>query len=210
MEEEVISDSSKLDQIDQEVAVTRESLTEKIAALETQLVGSVQTAADTLTDTVDAVKSIVTETPGAVTDSVRQAATAFGETVKDTFDVSGHVREHPWVAFGGSFCLGWLIGTLTSRESPRPSSGTANTPVAASPQTSIPEPQPGVAGEVLKLVGDKARELARTAVESGFAALTELVRTEAPRLLAGALPESVLNPGHRNNGMNGTKSTQSV
>ena len=42
------------EQIETEMFQTRESLTEKVAALENQVVGTVQNAANTLTDTVDA------------------------------------------------------------------------------------------------------------------------------------------------------------
>ena len=55
-----------------------------------------------LTDTVESVKSIITTAPGAVGDSVKQAAAAVSETMKKTFDISCHVREHPWTAMGVS------------------------------------------------------------------------------------------------------------
>jgi len=54
------------EQIEAEMMQTRESITQKVAALETQVVGTVQTAADTLTGTVEAVKELVTTAPGAV------------------------------------------------------------------------------------------------------------------------------------------------
>ena len=77
------------DQIEREMAQTRESITEKVAALECQVVGTVKTAADTLTGTVDAVKEFVTTAPGAVGETVKKATEAVSETVKKTFDITG-------------------------------------------------------------------------------------------------------------------------
>src|SRR5262245_61464826 len=105
---------------------TRESITEKVAALENQVVGTVQTAADTLTGTVEAVKELVTTAPGAVSETVKQAATAVSETVRKTFDITGHVRAHPWASVGVSAGLGFLTGLLIFRE--RQSAAGAATP----------------------------------------------------------------------------------
>ena len=130
MEEVVIApDTTVSGQLEREIAVTHESLNEKIMALENQVLGSVRTAADTLTDTVGAVKSIVAEAPSVVTNSVRQAATVVGETVKDVLDVSGRVRQNPWGALGGSICLCFLVGRVTSRESQRAVSSRPTKPV---------------------------------------------------------------------------------
>src|SRR6478672_836790 len=93
---------------------TRDSLTEKVAALENQVVGTVQTAADTLTGTVESVKSLISTAPSAVSDSVKQAAAAVSESVKNTLDIRGHVREHPWAAVGVSALAGCITGWLVS------------------------------------------------------------------------------------------------
>ena len=97
MADQVIPNKSP-EEIEREMLQTRESITEKVAALESQVVGSVQTAADTLTHTVDAVKSLVSGAPEAVSDSVKQATAAVGDAMRDTFDISAHVRRNPWAA----------------------------------------------------------------------------------------------------------------
>src|SRR5687767_8812943 len=146
---------------------TRESITEKVVALEHQVVGTVQTAADTITGTVEAVKSLVSNAPEAVSETVKQATAAVSETVKDTFDITGHVRRNPWTAVGVSAFLGGLVGYLTARS--RPDFGTlaaASPPAPAAPpsyaaSTAAPE-KPGVIDEFLDMLGDRAKEMART------------------------------------------------
>ena len=76
MENQVTPIDKTPEQIQDEMAITRESLTGKVAALEYQVVGSVQTAADTLTDTVAAVTASVFTAPETVSDSMKQAAWA--------------------------------------------------------------------------------------------------------------------------------------
>ena len=107
--------------LERDMAQTRESLTEKVTALENQVVGSVQSAADTLTETVDAVKSFVHTAPEAVSQSVREAASAVGDSLHDVLDVSSRVRRNPWASIGVSLTAGCLAGWLASAFPSRPS-----------------------------------------------------------------------------------------
>lgn len=175
------------EQIEQEMTQTRESITEKVTSLENQVVGTVRTAADTLTDTVDAVKSLVSEAPEAVSQTVKQAATAVSDTLKDTFDLSSHVHRHPWAMFTGSVGLGCVVGWLTSRGNgvTRAPGGSGKSIV--DPPTPLPVPppnhRPNVMDDLMAMMGDKVRDLARTALESVSSALNETIREEIPLLV---------------------------
>jgi ElaB/YqjD/DUF883 family membrane-anchored ribosome-binding protein len=173
------------EEIEREMHQTREALTEKVAALETQVVGTVQTAADTLTDTVEAVKSFVSSAPEAVSDTVKQAAAAVSETVKDTFDITGHVRRHPWAAVGISALLGSIVGCLTARsrvESAPRAAVSPPMPVPTPPASRADEKQ-GVIDEFMDMLGDKAKDLARTALESVSSALKQNIESGVPKLV---------------------------
>jgi len=100
---------------------TRESLTEKVAALEQQVVGTIQEATCTVHDTIHTVKSAMHDTVSSVQSSVSQAK----ENVKAAFDVAGHVRERPWAMVGGAAAVGFLAGYLVGGDSRR-TSGTTN------------------------------------------------------------------------------------
>lgn len=186
------------DQIQEEMAQTRESLTEKVAALENQVVGTVQTATDTLTGTVEAVKSFVSTAPGAVSDTVRNAADVVAEKMKEVFDISGHVRNHPWAAVGTSALLGCLTGWLVFRE--RGSGGAAWATAAAPVPGLVPPPAPapsgpGVFDEVLAVVGRKLREVTENVLNTATAAVNENIRHGVPKLVDAAAknltPETV-------------------
>ena len=56
--------------IEQQMHQTRQSLTEKVAALENQVVGTVQSAASAVQETVESVKSVVTDTVSTVKETV--------------------------------------------------------------------------------------------------------------------------------------------
>ncbi len=184
------------EEIEREMACTRESLTGKVAALENQVVGTVQTAADTITGTVEAVKSLVTQAPEAVTDTVKQAAAAVSETVKDTFDITGHVRRYPWASVGASAMLGCIVGWLVSRRQSlgapegyvpaRAGAAASHVPMAAAPESAAAERTPGVLDELFGMLGAKAKELAHTALESVSAAVKENIQTGVPKLVEDA------------------------
>lgn len=177
------------EQIQAEMNQTRESLTGKVAALENQVVGTVQTAADTLTGTVESVKSLITEAPSAVGDTVKQAAAAVGETMKKTFDISGHVREHPL----SSVCISMLAGGLTgyllggsrplgysdSVPPPRPVAGPVPTPAE-------PPRAPGVLDEFLSMIGHKMRQAAENLIDTASEAVNRNVREGVPKLVDAA------------------------
>jgi ElaB/YqjD/DUF883 family membrane-anchored ribosome-binding protein/xanthosine utilization system XapX-like protein len=171
--------------IQDEMQQTRESLTEKVAALENQVVGSVQSASDTLSDTVAAVKSFVETAPGAVGDSVRHAASAVSEQVKDMFGLSEHVRNHPWRSVGVSAGLGILTGLLVFRgrvATPPP-------PVMPSAAAYVPPPAPpapGMFDGMLSVVGRKLREVTETIIDAATSAVNKNVSEGVPRLVDAA------------------------
>jgi len=177
------------EEIEHEMHLTRESITEKVAALESQVVGSVQTAADTLSDTVAAVKSFVSSAPETVSDGVKQATAAVSDAVKSTFDISAHVERHPWTAVGASALVGCVVGWLVShgrsdRAVTTPMS--APTSAGAPPVRPVARAKPGLADEFMGMIGDKAKELARTALETVAAAVKENIQTGLPHLVNDA------------------------
>src|SRR5262249_27050982 len=99
--------------IQQQMAETRASLTEKLETLEQKVVGTMEEATSAVSETVDVIKDSVQGTVTAVNETVKESV----ETVKDWFDVSGHVQVHPWLAMGGSVAAGYCLGTLFNRTS---------------------------------------------------------------------------------------------
>ena len=176
------------EEIERDMLQTRESLTEKVVALETQVVGTVQTAADTITGTVEAVKSFVSTAPEVVSDTVKQATAAVSETVKETFDITSHVRRHPWAAVGISALLGSIVGCLTARRRDDFTAlAAASSPVPATPPapaaSRLVDEKPGVIDEFMDMLGDKAKEMARTALETVSSAIKQHIESDVPKLV---------------------------
>lgn len=205
MENNVTAAETKTpEQIQDEMARTRAAITEKVATLENQVIGTAQTAANTISDTVEAVKSLVESAPGAA----KQAAAAVTETVKSAFDISGHVRDNPWTSVSVSAGLGFITGLIVFRE---PAGGSAPVyshapavPAAAPPRA---PGKPGIFDELLSMIGRKVREAAENVIDSAGAAVNENIRTNVPRLVDAAAematdrltPEAggPARPGHR-------------
>ncbi|MBC8078698.1 MAG: hypothetical protein H7Y32_21660 [Chloroflexales bacterium] len=81
--------------IKQDIDNIRDSMTEKLSAIEDKVKGTVD-------ETVEKVK-------GQVTDTV--------ETVKQAFDIKQQVGDHPWAALGVSLLAGYVLGTLGDSDS---------------------------------------------------------------------------------------------
>lgn len=178
--EELTGGNKTPEQIQAEMQQTRESLTGKVAALETQVVGTVQTAADTFTGTVEAVKSLITTAPEAVGDTVQRSIAA----VKENLNIKGLVRDNPWASLGVSAAAGFLTGFLTG--------GRSGSPVVAASRFAPPSPQPatpgapGVFDELFAMLGSKVREIAETAIDSATRSVKQNVQDEVPKLIDAA------------------------
>jgi ElaB/YqjD/DUF883 family membrane-anchored ribosome-binding protein len=94
--------------IRQQMKTTRSDLTQKIEALENQVVGTVQSTTQAVTDTVASVKEAVQETVSTVKDTVSGTV----DTVKDALDVRGYVEQYPWASFGCAVAAGYVGGLL--------------------------------------------------------------------------------------------------
>lgn len=203
MENQVTSTSNKTpEEIEREMLETRESITEKVAALENQVVGTLQTAANTVNGTVEAVKSLVTNAPDAVGDSLKQAASTMKDFMRETFNVSEHVERHPWASVGTAALLGCITGWLVSR--PGGTMAAASAPAVPTPAAAPAYRSPGVFDKVLEMLGDRVKELAETAVNSVSASLKNTIEDKVPTLIDQAAshltepsPEPPSPPGGR-------------
>jgi len=179
------------EQIEREMLATRESLTEKVEALEHEVVG-----------TVEAVKSFVTHAPEAVSDTVKQAAAAVSDSVKETFDITRHVQRHPLAAVGASAMLGCIVSWLVFRDSASSNAAHMTSRMADAAPERPPTPpapayaaprEPGLFDELFGMLGDKAKELARSALETVSASLKESIQTQIPRVVNDASAKLVDN-----------------
>jgi ElaB/YqjD/DUF883 family membrane-anchored ribosome-binding protein len=128
---------NELEVIRHQMEEKRASLAEKIDALENQVLDIVHETGDQVTNIVEEVKSGVGEvvnevksTVETVVSDVKSTANTLTEgventveSVKETFNVSDHIRQHPWLALGGAFAVGVVGGYLTGGSSERRSEG---------------------------------------------------------------------------------------
>lgn len=205
---------SNPDQIEREMEQTRESITAKVSALESQVLGTIQTATNTITDTVQAVKDTVTTAPNAVKESIQESVTAMKDSVKETFasvkdsvasfDLGECVGNHPGKALGASAAAGFVTGyflfggrdsrpqTVRGFRDPAPGGrpGTASHDQTsygyAAPAGAAPA-APGMFANLWAMVGGEVEQLARQALSTALASLKQSVNEQVPRLVDGAV-----------------------
>ena len=90
----------------QHIEETKSQLWEKLDTLESQVSEAVQSTSTAVSETVASVQ----ETVSSVTESVQDSV----QSVSNAFDLPRQVERHPWIAFGGSFVLGYLASELLS------------------------------------------------------------------------------------------------
>jgi ElaB/YqjD/DUF883 family membrane-anchored ribosome-binding protein len=185
------------DQIQQEMQETRESLTEKVAALENQVMGTIQTAADTVTDTVDAVKDAVSSAPDAVSDTMKQTVAAVKQSFQDTIgsiSVTGCVRSHPLETVGASLVTGFLAGYFiggSSRDSNANLAARAPTGYSYEPARAVSAPsapsEPGLFSGIIGMVSRELRQIAEESLNTALQSLKTSVGAQVPQVVDSAV-----------------------
>jgi ElaB/YqjD/DUF883 family membrane-anchored ribosome-binding protein len=145
--------------IRQQMLETRTALSEKLEALQEQVLSTVEGTTRTVTETVQTVQEAVQDTVSTVSESVQDTV----ETVKDTFDLNRQMRRHPWLMFGGAIAVGYLGTRLLQAGLHQGTAPGANGNGYATSNGHVSPPQPArpglldtVAGPVLKQVQDLA------------------------------------------------------
>jgi ElaB/YqjD/DUF883 family membrane-anchored ribosome-binding protein len=218
-------DDKSPDRIEREMEQTRESISHKVGLLETQVLGTIQTATNTLTDTVQAVKDTVTTAPTAVKETVQETVAAMKDSVRETissvresvssFSLTGCVRDNPGAAVGTSVVGGFLTGFfLLGRDSrpimargsrePAPDGRPGSVPPGYSAYSAHAEPaRAGMFAGLMGMVGGEIEQLARQALTTALASLKQSVNERVPKMV----DDAVQNVAGRVTGHNGATHT---
>jgi len=192
--------------IEQEMARTRASLTEKLEALESQVADTVQTATEavqTTTETVSETVENVKETVEAVTGTVENTVRSIG----DSLNLSRQAELRPWLVFGSSVAAGCLLGWLTTSRPRRsrtsttqmpPIPSSSGEPMRATTYRSQPaEPAPSEKTESKSWfgeqswVGEQLGRLKGLAVGTLLGALRDVATRAVPESVSGRLAEEL-------------------
>ena len=162
------------DVIEAQMAETRQSLTEKVAALEDSVVGTVQNATTAVADTVQSVKDAVGDTVESVKDNVASA-----------LDVGKHVRDNPWGAVGTSALAGLITGLLVFRKASASIPATMATAAPSYPRAAMEPAQPrepGVLDAIMSRIGGEVKKLGESVIERVSSELSRVVDDGVPRI----------------------------
>jgi len=185
----IVPEKKDPEQIERDMVQTRESITEKVAALETQVKGNIEA----VTGTVEAVKDAISAAPAAVSNTVKQTVAAVKDSVRETVGTSTAVGFLAgFFLLGGRFREGAATGTA------------AFVPQSAAAPIRGPGFFERIFGDAFEGVGKQLRDVADKAVSTGVAALKQNVSTVVPQLVDQAV-HRVTDPV--TSSMNGSTST---
>lgn len=171
--------------IEQKMQATRNALTEKVALLEEQVVDTMQSATSAVQTTVESVKDTMENVKSVVSETV----TTVKESVRDTLDISAHVRANPWAMVGGAALTGFATGLFLlggHRKEMEREHGFSR--VDRSPQ---PEPvravtdhsRPSWLDRLMERAGDELYKLGESALNQALASLQQQVHQGVPQLI---------------------------
>jgi len=172
--------------IRQQMLETRSALSEKLEALQEQVLSTVEDTTRTVTQTVQTVQEAVQDTVSTVSDSVQGTV----ETVKETFDLRRQVQSHPWLLLGGAVAAGYIGGRLLNRSEAH---AVARHPSAFQPASSMATSRPAEPNWLDNLVGPMLKQAQDLAVAALAGVATDLVNQHAPEPLREKLNEVANN-----------------
>lgn len=194
-------DEKTPDAIERDMETTREALTQKVAALENQVLGTIQTATNTISDTVQSVRDTVSTAPAAMKETVQETVAAVKDGVMDTlnsvkesvasFSPTDCVRNHPLSSIGTSLLTGFLAGYLFGGSRTTPHRRSDPSPARPAPQAfaafgSVRE-EPGIMGGLMASIGAEVQQLAKQAMATAVESLMRSVNERVPRLMDDAV-----------------------
>ena len=180
--------------IELQMSDTRESLTQKINALETHVVDTLHNATSTVSDLLDSAKTVVPDT-------VADMKEAVSEQVNTTFNVTQHTKDKPWAMVGGSAALGFIVGMWLfrrggqamaqpsrSRTQADPFPAAAPKPAASAPSApSAPIRLPGwldqIVDKLASKVSEEVRKLGEVALDTVSTSIQHTLEHSVPKLL---------------------------
>jgi ElaB/YqjD/DUF883 family membrane-anchored ribosome-binding protein len=189
-------DRESPEMIERDMHDTRQSLTDKVAALEVQVQGSFDHATTAVQDTVHSVKAAVEDTMVSLSDRVKESVTTVKDsvsTVKASLDVRDHIRDQPWSAIAGAalsgVIAGYLFGPGRRRANPAaPNWSPSPPPVAAPVASAQSEPsKPGLLDELLGRLRHEVKTLSENAILTLSSSLKETVNDTIQHLVKTTL-----------------------
>jgi ElaB/YqjD/DUF883 family membrane-anchored ribosome-binding protein len=201
--------------IHEQMEGTRASLADKLEKLEEKVMGTIESTTTSVTNTVASVTETVENVKDAVegtVETVRESVAETVESVKHTFDFPTHVRNHPWLMFGGSMVAGFAAGQVLDYMMPRrgwsapaavPSLSTLAAETNGSQQAYRPpeippapppvrqETGPSWLGSLLGLFAPEVEKLKGLAIGAALGAVRDAVKRSATPELGSQLADMI-------------------
>jgi ElaB/YqjD/DUF883 family membrane-anchored ribosome-binding protein len=163
---------SELEVIRTEMDATRDSLAHKISELETQVRDTVAEAGNAVSATKEGVMDVVS--------SVSDTVTSVKESIKETFNISKQVEDHPWGAFGVAVAVGAVGAFLLRPSKPAPKSASGFAPSSPTPPSFSPTPAASALNGEPSIVSSVFSKLQTLAVTSLMDIVQDMVQQAAP------------------------------
>lgn len=180
-------DYEKPEVIEQDMCRTRQSLADKVGALEDQVIGKIEDTSSAVTSTVERVQGFFDQVEGFFSDTATGVRHGISDMVR-TADPERFIARHPWESVGASALAGLITGWLVVGR-PSLSRGTgkheAFTPAPPSPAPSASRVQlPGWLNTIIDRISAEARRVGETALGVASTSIQRVIETQVPRQVA--------------------------
>ena len=189
--------------IEQRMHGTRQSLADKLGALETAVSQTIANTTHAVQETVESVRSSVQEATGVVQDtvggvrslfggggssdgaggaenaihnSIQSLATTAGGEIRDAVDITPQIREKPWQYVGGAVAIGFVAGYFFG---PSRLSGGGVQAAYAAPGSG----RPGLFDDLVRMLGQEVRKVGENAISSLSQSVNQSVKSAVPKIV---------------------------
>ena len=187
--------------IEQQMHDTRQSLAEKLAALETaaretfaSVKHDVQEVISPVAGAVGNVRALlggggssgesgVADVPDTIKHGIQQVASAATGEIRDAMDITPQIRENPWQYVGGAVAAGFVVGLVFGGRTS--SAGGVQAAYAA------PSGRPGIFDDLVKMLGTEVRKVGEQAITQLTQSVNQSVKSNVPKLVDSAVSRVV-------------------
>jgi len=180
--------AEKVQQLSEQTGNTVQTVTDVVTTVKDTVSDTVNTVSDTVTQVKDTVAETVDtmrETVAETVDTVREQVAETVQDVKDLFNLSRQMQNHPWLIMGGAAALGFVGGRLLIPEPSGSSAQESESRAAAKPaqeswRYSWEQQHAGVAGTLMEALGPVIDKVKGMALQALFNVAKDVVVSAVP------------------------------
>jgi len=104
--------SEKVEAVEERIATAVKETTDAVAKTVENVTGAVEGTVNTVKESVAGTVNSVKESVAGTVNSVKESVVGSVESVKNALDITGYVEQYPWLVMGGCVAVGYALGSM--------------------------------------------------------------------------------------------------